>query len=122
PKSHSQSPGRVQELLSKNVISPLAISLNRIHNPYVQSYIDQYTSSRYRQHLSKMLARSNYYFPIFERVFAEVKIPTEIKYLAIVESSLNPNAVSRVGATGPWQFMYATAKGYGLQVNSYIDE
>jgi membrane-bound lytic murein transglycosylase D len=69
-----------------------------------------------------MLGLSSYYLPIFEQAFKEVGVPHEVKYLAIIESALNPHAVSRVGATGPWQFMYATAKGYGLTMNSYIDE
>lgn len=120
---HGLNLSHIQRLLQQQTISPLALSLKRIHNSYIQTYIDKYTSTvGHRQHLSEMLAQSQYYFPIFERIFQELEIPEEIKYLAIVESSLDPNAVSRVGATGPWQFMYATAKGYGLQIDNYIDE
>ncbi|HZH54216.1 MAG TPA: transglycosylase SLT domain-containing protein, partial [Sphingobacteriaceae bacterium] len=61
-------------------------------------------------------------FPIFEKNFKQVGIPEEIKYLSIIESSLDPHAVSRVGATGPWQFMHATARVYGLEMNRLIDE
>lgn len=92
------------------------------YNGYVQSYIDAYASSRYRNHLAKMASLAAYYFPIYEKVFAEVDIPTEIKYLSIIESALNPHAVSRVGATGPWQFMFGTAKAFNLNIDSYVDE
>lgn len=92
------------------------------YNSYVQSYIDAYTSTRYRHHLEKMLGLAQYYFPIYEKVFTETDVPQEIKYLSIIESALNPHAVSRVGATGPWQFMFTTAKAYNLDINNYIDE
>ncbi|WP_262249361.1 LysM peptidoglycan-binding domain-containing protein [Parapedobacter soli] len=92
------------------------------YNDQVQSYIDGYSTERYKGHLSRMMGLSRYYFPIYERVFKEVGVPQEIKYLSIVESALNPHAVSRVGATGLWQFMFATAKMYDLTIDSYIDE
>jgi membrane-bound lytic murein transglycosylase D len=69
-----------------------------------------------------MLGMSDYYFPIFERTFEKYGLPTELKYMAVIESALNPRAVSRVGATGMWQFMYGTARMYDLTVNSYVDE
>src|SRR5690606_35742213 len=65
---------------------------------------------------------SHFYFPMFEYEFDKHNIPLEIKYLAIVESALKPRAQSRVGATGLWQFMFATGKMFGLDVNSYVDE
>ena len=92
------------------------------YNKQVQAYVDVYSTDRYKRHLSRMLSLGQYYFPIYEQVFKEAGIPEEIKYLSIVESALNPHAVSRVGATGPWQFMYATARSYGLTMDSYIDE
>ena len=92
------------------------------YNQQVQSYIDVYSTTRYKRHLERMLGLSQYYFPIYERVFAEAGVPDEIKYLSIVESALNPHAVSRVGATGLWQFMFATARLYDLTMDSYIDE
>ena len=92
------------------------------YNPQVQSYIDAYSTTRYRNHLARMMGLSRYYFPIYERVFSEAGVPDEIKYLSIVESALNPHAVSRVGATGLWQFMFATARTYNLTMDSYIDE
>ena len=90
------------------------------YNEYVQAYIDLYT--RHKDEMSHVMGLSKYYFPIYEKIFREAGIPTEIKYLSIVESKLDPNAVSRVGATGPWQFMATTAKIYGLNMNDYVDE
>ena len=68
------------------------------------------------------MERSEYYFPMFEKELDNHNIPLEIKYLAIVESALKPRAKSRVGATGLWQFMFATGKQFGLNVSSYVDE
>lgn len=68
------------------------------------------------------MAISEYYFPMFEEHLAKYNVPLELKYLAIVESALNPRAKSPVGATGLWQFMYPTGKQYNLEVNSYVDE
>lgn len=102
--------------------SPFRQMMEANHNDFVESYINKYASRSYTSHLSEMKGLASYYFPIFEKIFREVGIPSDIKYLSVIESSLNPHAVSRVGATGPWQFMYATAKGYGLQINSYVDE
>jgi membrane-bound lytic murein transglycosylase D len=70
----------------------------------------------------RLLAISQYYFPLFEEALSKYNIPIEVKYLAIVESALNPKAKSRVGATGLWQFMYNTGLQYKLDVNSYVDE
>jgi membrane-bound lytic murein transglycosylase D len=90
------------------------------YNEYVQNYIDIYT--RHRDEMGHVLGLAKYYFPIYEKIFREAGIPPEIKYLSIVESKLDPNAVSRVGATGPWQFMSTTARLYGLNMDSYVDE
>jgi membrane-bound lytic murein transglycosylase D len=68
------------------------------------------------------MAISEYYFPMFEEALAKQNVPLEIKYLAVVESALNPKAVSRMGATGLWQFMYQTGKQYNLKIDSYVDE
>lgn len=92
------------------------------YNAQVQSYIDAYSTERYKRHLEQMMGLSQYYFPIYERIFSEAGVPEEIKYLSIVESALNPHAVSRVGATGLWQFMFATARMYDLTIDSYVDE
>ncbi|MVN92381.1 lytic transglycosylase domain-containing protein [Mucilaginibacter aquatilis] len=92
------------------------------YNEFVQAYISNYTSAGRRDEMGRIIGLSKYYFPIYEKAFKDAGIPDEIKYLSIVESALNPNAVSRVGATGPWQFMYSTAKIYGLDMNNYVDE
>lgn len=91
-------------------------------NSHVEAFIKAYTGQRYRNHLAKMLGLAQYYFPIYDKVFEETQVPNEIKYLSIVESALNPHAVSRVGATGPWQFMFTTAKAFNLNIDNYIDE
>lgn len=92
------------------------------YNEYVQAYINTYTTPGRREDMGRIMGLSKYYFPIYEKAFKDAGIPDEIKYLSIVESALNPNAVSRVGATGPWQFMFSTAKIYGLNMNNYVDE
>ena len=90
------------------------------YNEHVQKYIDIYSSRK--DMMGKMLGLSGYYFPIFEKALSSYNIPQEIKYLPIIESSMNPHAVSRVGATGIWQFMFSTAKGYGLNMDNFVDE
>ena len=72
--------------------------------------------------MGRLMALSDYYFPMFEETLDRHNLPLEMKYLAIVESALNPRAQSRVGATGLWQFMFSTGKMFGLDVNSYVDE
>lgn len=91
------------------------------YNDVVQKFIDRY-SGRLRHSISYMLGASNFYMPIFEEALEAYQLPLELKYLPVIESALNPRAVSRVGATGLWQFMLGTGKQYGLQVNSLIDE
>ncbi len=91
------------------------------YNPSLESVIKSYLKHR-RQSLEKLMALSDYYFPLFEESLDNHNIPLEIKYLAIVESALKPRAKSRVGATGLWQFMFGTGKEYGLNVSSYVDE
>jgi membrane-bound lytic murein transglycosylase D len=91
-----------------------------VYNEYVQEYIDLYM--RNRAEMGHVMGLSKYYFPIYEKIFHDAGIPTEIKYLSIVESKLDPNAVSRVGATGLWQFMAQTGKMYGLSMTEYVDE
>jgi len=91
------------------------------YNESVKKMIEFY-SVRIRSKVEVMLGLANYYFPMFEEIFDKYQIPTELKYMAIIESALNAKALSRVGASGLWQFMYGTGKNYGLEVNSYIDE
>lgn len=94
---------------------------NVSYNPSLESVIKSYLKHR-RNHLQKLMTMSAFYFPLFEQELDNQNIPLEIKYLAIVESALKPNAKSRVGATGLWQFMFGTGKEYGLDVSSYVDE
>jgi membrane-bound lytic murein transglycosylase D len=89
-------------------------------NAAVSQYIEVLTKRK--EQVGKMLGLSNYYFPVYEKVFKEFGLPEELKFLSVVESALNPHAVSRVGATGPWQFMFGTAKAYGLTINKDVDE
>lgn len=91
------------------------------YNNVVQKFIDKY-SNDLRKSVSYMLGASNFYIPIFEEALEAYNLPLELKYLPVIESALNPNAVSRVGATGLWQFMIGTGKRYGLEINSLIDE
>ncbi|HOY48039.1 MAG TPA: transglycosylase SLT domain-containing protein [Flavobacteriales bacterium] len=92
-----------------------------IYNDEVKAYINMY-SIRKRNQVSRMIGLSELYFPLFEETLAKYKMPLELKYLAIVESALNPAARSRVGAQGLWQFMYGTGKLFKLNINSYVDE
>ena len=91
------------------------------YNDVVQKFIDRY-SGKLRRSVSFMLGASNFYMPIFEEALEAYNLPLELKYLPVIESALNPKAVSRVGATGLWQFMLSTGKRYGLEVNSLVDE
>jgi len=91
------------------------------YNEVVQKFIDRY-STELRPSVSYQLGAANFYMPIFEEALEMYNVPLELKYLPVIESALNPNAVSRVGATGLWQFMLSTGKRYGLKVNSLVDE
>ena len=104
----------------KNRLDSIKKDVDLSYNRYVQKYIDTYINRK--EHIGKMLGLSEYYFPIIEKALKEIGLPDELKYITVIESSLNPNAVSRSGAVGPWQFMYNTAKGYGLNMDTYTDE
>lgn len=91
------------------------------YNNIVRNYIELYTNKR-REQVAIMLGLSEYYFPIFEEILDKEGLPQELKYLPIIESALNPKALSRVGASGLWQFMYSTGRMYKLEINSFIDE
>jgi membrane-bound lytic murein transglycosylase D len=105
---------RLQEMDEK---SPFHIE----YNQGLENIIKSFLKNRKRS-FERLMAVSEYYFPLFEEAFDKQNVPLEIKYLAVVESALNPKAVSRVGATGLWQFMYQTGKQYGLKIDSYVDE
>lgn len=91
------------------------------YNEIVQKFIDRYTG-RLRHSVSYMLGASNFYIPIFEEALEAYGLPLELKYLPVIESALSPKATSHAGAAGLWQFMVATGKQYGLEINSLIDE
>lgn len=91
------------------------------YNPILESVIHNYLKNR-RKTMGKLIALSDYYFPMFEQELDKHNLPLEIKYLAVVESALDPRAQSRAGAKGLWQFMFTTGKMYGLEVSSYVDE
>ncbi len=91
------------------------------YNDVVRKFIDQY-AGRLRRSVSIILGASNFYTPIFEEALEAYQLPLELKYLPVIESALNPTAVSRAGAVGLWQFMITTGKQYGLEVTSLIDE
>lgn len=91
------------------------------YNDIVQKFIDRYTTDL-RNSVSFMLGASNFYMPIFEQALETEGVPLDLRFLPVIESALNPTAVSRVGAKGLWQFMNATGKKYGLVINSLVDE
>lgn len=91
------------------------------YNDVVRQFIDMY-AGRLRNQVSFMLSACNFYMPIFEEALDAYNLPMELKYLPIIESALNPSAVSRAGASGLWQFMINTGKLYGLESNSLIDD
>lgn len=122
PVVNEEYVGSYQNQVFKRRLDSIQKVVPLSYNEYVQNYIDIYTSPRRRTQMGRIIGLSKYYFPIYEKALREAGVPEEIKYLSIVESSLNPHAVSRVGATGLWQFMYATAKVYGLNMNNYVDE
>ena len=111
-----------EEIIAKRMYlldqsSPMDFTFNDITSFYIDRYL-----TRDVKLVSRMLGISYLYFPMMEQQLDRFQIPLELKYLAIVESALNPKARSRSGATGLWQFMYATGKEYNLNVTSYIDE
>ena len=116
----SINPEVSDEVIMKRLAEmPTIISLP--YNKVIRQFIDMYSVKK-RKQVSVMLGISNYYFPIFEQALERYNMPNELKYMAVIESALNPNAVSRAGATGIWQFMFGTGKVYGLEINSLVDE
>ncbi|MGL4364186.1 MAG: LysM peptidoglycan-binding domain-containing protein [Bacteroidales bacterium] len=124
----------VEEIAGEPMLPPVVsdsiyiLRLRRLHtvidlpfNSIVRSYIKLYTDKK-RIKSQEILGLSEYYFPLFEQILDQYGMPHEIKYLAVIESALNPVAVSRAKATGLWQFMYATGRMYGLNVTSTIDD
>ena len=106
-----------QRLAKINAKTPFHLA----YNPALEKVIKSYLKYRKKSY-PKLMAKAKYYFPMFEKYLDQYDVPLEMKYLAIVESALNPKAKSRVGATGLWQCMYGTGLQYGLKVSSYVDE
>ena len=122
-KYSEDSVPRFEDFIYENRLAKLDVNspFDLVYNPHVKGFIELY-AVRKRELVSRVLGLSQLYYPMFEEVFDKHNIPLELKHLAVIESALNPNARSRCGATGLWQFMYPTGKMYGLHVNSYIDE
>jgi membrane-bound lytic murein transglycosylase D len=108
-----------EEMKRRMKMIPAVVSMD--YNADVQAFIDLFVYRR-RDLMTKLLANSQIYFPLFEEVLDKNKMPDELKYLPVIESALNPCAVSSAGATGLWQMMYSTGKMMGLDANSYMDE
>lgn len=129
-KTYLGTPGDC-EMKNENPTYPKEVYIERLqripsvmelaYNDIVQRFIDRY-SGRLRYSVSYMLGALNFYLPIFEEALEAYQVPQELKYLPVIESALNPKALSRAGAAGLWQFMPATGKQYGLEINSLVDE
>ena len=105
----------------KERLSQLPNLIEMPYNSIVQSYIDLYTGRR-RDQVARMLGLSQHYFPLFEEALEVQGMPLELRYLPVIESALNPVALSKAGASGLWQFMIGTGRAYGLTVNNLVDE
>lgn len=112
-----QFPDTVYSQRLQTINSIISLPFNSI----IRNHIHVYTVKQ-RDKFSAILGLKDYYFPMIEDIFDSYGLPAELKYMAVIESALNPNAVSKMGATGLWQFMYSTGKFYGLTVNSVVDD
>ncbi len=133
-RRHSQDNDELMEVGESNLTSNIPDSvyierLNRIntsvkipYNDVVRSYIIYYTQKMPRQKISRIVGLSSYYLPIFEEIFEQYGLPPELAKVSVIESALNPMAVSRAKAAGMWQFMRRTATQYGLEINEYVDQ
>ncbi len=112
-------PATDEVMIQRLQLTPTTIEMP--FNPVVKEHIKLYVEKR-RSLIETMLGLSLYYMPIFEEALEREGLPLELKNLPIIESSLNPNAVSRSGATGLWQFMLPTARGLGMEISTLVDE
>ena len=112
---------KITDTLYAERLRSMPTIVNMSYNRTVKSCIEAYTTKN-RSLVAYMLGISEFYMPIIEEEINKAGIPNELKYLPIIESALNPKAVSRANAKGLWQFMFSTAKIYGLKSNKYIDE
>ncbi len=121
PSELEYIPGDDDPAVLRDRLSCVEQSIPLVYNEKIHAFINYFTV-RDREYTRLMMRRKNLYFPLFEKYLAKYNLPDELKYLAIIESGLNPRAVSRARAVGLWQFMSATGRYYGLHNNWYIDE
>lgn len=114
-------PGDDDPAVLRDRLSCIEQNIPLVYNDKIHAFINYFTVKD-REYTRLMMRRKNLYFPLFEKYLAKYNLPDELKYLAIIESGLNPRAVSRVRAVGLWQFMSATGKYYGLNNNWYVDD
>lgn len=117
----AEIPQNISDSVYRLRLSKMPCVMEMPFNSTVRSFIELYTV-RKRRLVEYMLGMGEYYFPIFEQVLGANKLPLELRYLPVIESALNATAVSRMGAAGLWQFMPATGRMYGLEINALIDE
>lgn len=121
----------IDSLASSSDTTPDSVYANRLRalvspvqlpfNPIVKNYIRRYVDTRYGT-INRVLSLSRYYFPLIEEELIKADLPVELRALPIIESALSTTATSPMGAVGLWQFMPATGKSYGLEINSFVDE
>jgi membrane-bound lytic murein transglycosylase D len=121
PKDLEYIPGDDDPTILRDRLSCLQKNIPLVYNEKIHAFINYFTVKD-REYTRMMMRRKNLYFPMFEKYLAKYNLPDELKYLAIIESGLNPRAVSRVRAVGLWQFMSPTGRFYGLNNNWYFDE
>lgn len=121
-ESYGKDPGATPEQVAAR-LEALGSEIDLRYNSEVQKYIDTYVKQAYgRKKVTSLLVLSAYYMPIFEQALKEAGLPTELKYLPVIESGLDPKATSRQGAAGLWQFVPVAAKGYDMKIGTGIDE
>ena len=113
----SDVPDSVYSARLKMIFSPISLGYNDV----IKRYIIVYTQTK-KELMGRIIGLSQVYFPMIEEELIKADLPVELRMLPVIESALNPVAVSRVGATGLWQFMYSTGKTYGLEITSFIDQ
>ncbi|MFD1769619.1 LysM peptidoglycan-binding domain-containing protein [Sphingobacterium suaedae] len=120
--SHVDGVVSAEDSIVYNRLRKIQKTIPLAYNEKIKSYIDKYISRNYHPYMCKLLGLADYYFPIYEEILGASQLPDEIKYISVVESSLDPHLVSRSGAVGLWQFMYGTAKVYDLTMDTFVDE